>query len=80
MHQTLLKGSVMEMRQVDSVGVPAHGDLRFEPGGLHVMLLGLKAPLKEGQHFTLRLQFEHAGAIPADIIVRALGDPGPTQP
>jgi copper(I)-binding protein len=80
MHQSLMKGAVMEMRRVESVAVPAHGELRFAPGGLHVMLLGLKAPLKEGQHFTLQMKFEHAGEIQADVTVRALADPGPAQP
>lgn len=79
MHQTLLDGTVTEMRQVESVVVPARGKVRFAPGGLHVMLLGLKAPLKQGQHFSLRLKFAHAGEIQADVVVRALGDSGPPE-
>jgi hypothetical protein len=53
----------MRMRPVDAVEVPAGGEAVLEPGGLHVMLIGLKAPLEEGDSFALRLVFEDAGEV-----------------
>ena len=52
----------MTMQQVDSVEIPAGGLVAFKPGGLHVMLMGLTAPLTAGQTFDMTLQFETAGA------------------
>lgn len=79
MHRTTMKGSLMEMRQVEKLPVQAHSRVRFEPGTLHVMLLNLKQPLTEGQHFPLKLRFAHAGERTVEVVVRALGDPGPTD-
>lgn len=61
-HRTSMDGGVMRMRQLaDGVEVPAGKRVKFAPGGLHIMLMGLKAPLKPGEHFVLTLQFAKAG-------------------
>ena len=73
MHQTSMKDGLMQMRQVETVPVPAHGRVQFDPGGLHVMLLGLKRPLVEGQHFPMTLVFQNAGSVKVDVIVKGLG-------
>lgn len=52
---------VARMREVEAVEVPAGGEAAFQPGGLHVMLIGLREPLAEGSSFGLRLTFEQAG-------------------
>jgi periplasmic copper chaperone A len=54
---------VMKMRAIEAVDVPAHGEAVLEPGGLHIMLIGLKAPLEEGKSFALTLEFENAGEL-----------------
>jgi len=76
MHQTSMKDGMMQMREVKSLTVPAHGQVRFAPGGLHVMLLGLKHPLVEGQHFPMTLVFQNAGSVKVDVIVKGLGAEG----
>jgi copper(I)-binding protein len=54
--------NVMRMRAIDGVEVPARGEVRLRHGGaLHLMLIDLKAPLKNGDRFPLRLRFEKAG-------------------
>jgi copper(I)-binding protein len=63
LHSSVLQDGVMRMRPVEAIEVPAHGEAVLEPGGLHVMLIGLKAPLKEGGSFVLTLAFEHAGEV-----------------
>lgn len=64
LHGTLQSGGVMQMRaQAGGVPVPAGATIRFAPGGLHVMFIGLKTPLREGQMLNARLVFEKAGPI-----------------
>jgi copper(I)-binding protein len=59
------------MTDVTSVKIPANGTVTFEPGGYHVMLTGLAAPLKAGQKFDLNLGFMNAGIIKVTVTVKA---------
>lgn len=49
---------VMQMRQVPQIVVPAGGAAELAPGGLHLMLIGLSAPLEEGELVEIELRFE----------------------
>jgi copper(I)-binding protein len=69
MHRTEIKGGISSMSMVDSVVVPAGGKIAFSPGGLHVMLVGLKGPLKAGQTQAMTLRFEKAGTVTAGFDV-----------
>lgn len=61
---------VMKMRQVKAgLEVPMHGEVIMAPGGYHVMLMGLKAPLVEGEAFDVTLVFEKAGEITVSVPV-----------
>ena len=75
-HAHEMDGGVAKMRHVHSVEVPAHGAVSFEPGGLHLMLIGLKKPLVVGKRFALTLGFENAGelAVTVEITDRAMTD------
>lgn len=73
MHTVLTEGGQMQMRPMSIVDVPAKGRVRFLPGGLHVMLMGLKQPLKEGQRIPLTLVFEKAGNVSVQALVQGLG-------
>lgn len=67
-HGTVAQGNVMQMRaQSGGVPVPAGATVSFAPGGLHVMFIGLKAPLPEGQGIKARLRFEKAGAVDVEF-------------
>lgn len=72
LHTHSMEGGVMKMRQVEAIDVPASGAVALEPGGLHVMLFGLKAPLKEKDRMPLTLTFEKAGSITVEVQVEAL--------
>jgi protein SCO1/2 len=72
MHATTLSGGMMQMRQAESVTIPASGQVAFSPSGLHAMLLQLKQPLKEGARIPLILIFRHAGRVPAVAVVQGL--------
>ena len=76
LHTHEMDGGVMKMRHVRAVEVPAKGTASFAPGGLHVMLIGLKKPLVAGESFPLILEFDMAGTI--DLTVEVTRD-GPTD-
>lgn len=76
LHTHIMDGGVAKMREVPAIEVPANGVVELKPGGLHVMLMGLKAPLKEGGTFPLTLKFEKQGAVTVDVPVKALGAMG----
>lgn len=73
LHQTRMDGGVMRMRRVDRVELPAGATVRLEPGGLHMMLIGLKQPLAEGARLPLVLRFETAGEVKVELKVETDG-------
>lgn len=77
LHTHVKDGEVMRMRKVDTIALNARGSATLAPGGLHVMLFDLKAPLKEGTTFRLTLRFERAGEVAAEVAVRSATAGGP---
>ena len=77
LHTHIMEGGVMKMRSVGAVEVAPGEPVVFQPGGLHVMLMGLKAPLKEGESFPLTLKFEKAGKVEIQV---KIGAPTATEP
>ncbi len=63
LHTTVMAGDVMKMEAAGEIVVPAGGMVEMKPGGLHVMLMGLIAPLKQGETIEMTLHFEKAGEI-----------------
>ncbi|WP_104401709.1 copper chaperone PCu(A)C [Vibrio penaeicida] len=57
LHTVITEGEVMKMRQVDTIEIPANGDVSLKPGGLHIMLFDLKQALKEGESVDINLTF-----------------------
>ena len=69
-HETTMDGDVMKMREVEGGLVVGAGEtVEMKPGGTHVMLVGLKAPLKKGETVALELTFEKAGVVNVDAPV-----------
>lgn len=68
---------VMKMRRVDDIPVAAGKTVALKPGGLHVMLMELKQPLKEGETIDLTLVFEKAGEVAVKVPVLKVGSAGP---
>jgi len=60
---------VMRMAPVPSVTIPAGGKAELKPGSFHIMLLGLKQPLVEGQEIPVTLTFTRAGSIKAKAVI-----------
>ena len=76
LHTHIMDGGIMRMRAVEAIDVPAGGKVELKPGGLHIMLMGLKQPLKEGERVKLTLEFEKAGAIEVELAVDKPGAMG----
>jgi copper(I)-binding protein len=73
-HEMAMTNDVMTMRKLDSgVAVPPGKTVAFAPGGYHLMLMGLKAPLKEGDRVKATLTFEKAGPVEVTINVEGVG-------
>jgi copper(I)-binding protein len=77
LHTHRMSGGIMRMRPVDRVDLSAGGDVTFKPGGYHVMLMGLKSPLKKGTQIPLTLTFKKAGKITLKVPVLGVGAMGP---
>jgi periplasmic copper chaperone A len=77
LHVSSTENGVMKMRPLPDVAVKAGGSVEFKPGGMHVMLLGLKQPLKAGDSFPLTLTFRKAGTIATTVKVQKPGAQAP---
>jgi hypothetical protein len=63
---------VMRMREIEGIALAPHAGIEMRPGmGMHLMLIGLKRPLKEGSSFPMTLRFEHAGTVVVEVVVQA---------
>jgi len=60
-----------KMVLAETAPVPANGTLTLAPGGLHIMLLGIKQPLTVGQKVSVTLNFEKAGKVVVEAEIRA---------
>jgi copper(I)-binding protein len=70
-HETRMEGEVMKMQHLpDGIELPAGGQVELKPGGYHIMLIGLKRDLKEGDQVRLELEFEKSGRKTANAQVR----------
>ena len=72
LHEMSHEGGMMRMRAVPHVDIPSRGSVRFEPGGLHLMIVDPKEPLRARQSFPLTLVFARAGAVEVELDVRPL--------
>ncbi|MEV6680820.1 copper chaperone PCu(A)C [Streptomyces erythrochromogenes] len=59
-----------KMQQVQSMDVPANGELKLERGGNHIMFMGLKSTPKVGDKVTVELRFEKAGSVKVELDVK----------
>ena len=57
LHDVIVEGDVMKMRQVQQITIPANGEAVLKPGSLHIMLFDLKNGLKEGEQIEMTLTF-----------------------
>lgn len=72
LHTHVHENGLMKMREVERIEVPADGTLELTPGSYHIMLIGLREPLREGMHFPVRLEFAASGSIELQAEVRSM--------
>lgn len=78
LHESVEENGVALMRPLRAAAIPVGGVLEMKPGGAHIMLMGLLAPLKEGESVSLTLDFETAGSVAVSVPVLPIGSEGPT--
>ena len=76
-HRSFEENGSMKMEHVAAVAVEPGQRLEMAPGGLHIMLMNLKQPLKKGDQFPLSLQFERGGT--KEVTATVYG-PGAMEP
>jgi copper(I)-binding protein len=77
-HSMVMDGGVAKMRPVDGgLEIKPGETVELKPGGLHVMLTGLKQPLDKGQKVKATLEFAKAGKVEVEYTVEALGAAAP---
>jgi periplasmic copper chaperone A len=74
-HESKIVDGVASMDMLDGIDIPEGGMVAMKQGGLHVMLMGLKAPLKEGETLSLDVTFEKAGVLKVQVPVTGLVKP-----
>lgn len=73
-HEMKMEGDVMRMRELEGpLEIKPGETVTLAPGGFHLMMMGLKAPLKQGEKVPLTLVFEKAGKIDVELAVVAMG-------
>ena len=73
LHQSSEDHGVMRMRPVEGLALDPGMPVTLAPGGMHLMLMDLKQPLKQGTTFPLTLTFEHAPPVTVQVPVKAAG-------
>lgn len=76
-HDSQNNGGVMRMRAAGALPLPAGASLAMKPGGLHIMLTGLKAPLRPGARLPIVLRFAKAGLVRASLPILPPGVQNP---
>jgi hypothetical protein len=70
LHEHLHADGLMKMQQVQTVEIPAGGEVQFAPMAYHVMLFGLQRQMQDGERFPLTLRFEKAGKVEVEVAVQ----------
>ena len=79
LHRNMIEDGVARMRPAGPLEIAPGARLVLEPGGLHVMMMGLSAPLRAGEAFPLTLVFETAGPIEVQVEVVEPQATGPDE-
>ena len=80
LHTMTMDGGIMRMRQVtDGIAVPAKGSVELKPGGYHIMFMGLKRRLRQGERFPVTLRFQRARSVVVQFAVQPVGSTGPME-
>lgn len=77
LHTHINDKGVMKMRQISHISIGAHQETKLQPGGLHIMFIGLQKELKAGQTIPMTLEFEDGSqkelTVPVKSIMKPMG-------
>jgi copper(I)-binding protein len=73
-HASINDGGMMKMRMLDALALPAGTTVTLQPAGTHIMLTGLRGPLRPGTSFDLTLRFRRAAPMTLKVSVVAPGE------
>jgi copper(I)-binding protein len=77
-HEMSMDNGVMKMRPVDNgLAIDPGKTVKLAPGGYHLMMMDLKAPLKQGDKVPVTLEFEKAGKVTVSLDVKGVGAQAP---
>jgi copper(I)-binding protein len=79
LHTTEVRDGVATMSPVEALQVPAGSEATLAPGGTHVMLMMLTAPLEEGESLPMTLVFERSGRVAVEVPIYGIGSSGPAE-
>jgi copper(I)-binding protein len=79
LHSHRNDNGVMRMEQVEEMPVPPGDTVTLKPGGLHIMLIGLRQTLTEGTSFPLTLMFRNAPPVSVTVNVLGVAAMGPSH-
>lgn len=77
LHTHIREGEIIRMRPVEAIDVPPGGTVSLQPGGLHVMLIDLRQPLRQGEAFPLTLTLAKAGTMTIQVPVKSPAEMAP---
>ncbi len=72
LHTHIHEGDIKRMRPIKDIVIKSGETKSFQPGGLHIMLMGLKAPLREGQKVPITLVFDNEEVVQQEVMVQQL--------
>lgn len=78
-HESRMVGQVMTMRPIKALAIPPRTKVSLAPGGVHLMMTGLRRTLRPGDRFSMTLIFARAGRRVVEFGVGA-GPPAPASP
>ncbi len=78
-HRTRMKDGMVSMQPMDELILRPGSSVLLRPGGMHVMLMGLAAALKQGGSFQMTLNFEKAGSLTVKVGIAKIGARAPAK-
>ncbi|MGB9153398.1 MAG: copper chaperone PCu(A)C [Alphaproteobacteria bacterium] len=72
-HEIVKDNNIARMQKLDALTLEPNEPVSLRPNGIHLMVFGLKQPLKEGDMMPLTLQFEKAGVANIEVMIEAVG-------
>jgi len=71
-HAMKMEGNIMKMAQIPSIDIAANSSVELTPDGMHIMILGLKTPVKTGDVIKIKLKFVNSGEVELNFPVKTL--------